>query len=338
LTANRDLLAIGTSAGGFEALRVLAREFPPDLPAAILVVIHLSDEYPSTLDAILSQSGPLPASFAKDGEKLRPGRIYIGPRQQHLLVDGDTLRLGSGPRENHARPAVDPFFRSAALCCGPRVVGVVLTGMLHDGASGLHSLKECGGITVVQDPEDAAFPSMPRSAIDQARPDHVVALAAMPALLDKLVRQPAGEPRPIPDRLRFEVDVAMNGHPTMQDMDRIGRRSTVACPDCHGVMWEIDEGEMTRYRCHVGHAYSAELIDLMIGETFSKALASALRAIEERIAVVKKLEMQARDHGREKVARSWGERLREYEEDADIIRESIRRTDEIAARATQAGK
>jgi two-component system chemotaxis response regulator CheB len=304
----------------------------------VLVVIHLSDEYPSTLDAILSQCGPLSASFASDGERLRPGHIYIGPRRRHLLVDGDTLRLGSGPRENHARPAIDPLFRSTAVCCGPRAVGVVLTGMLHDGASGLHSLKECGGITVVQDPEDAAFPSMPRSAIEQARPDHVVALAAMPALLDALVRQPAGEPRPVPDRLRFEVDVAMNGHPTMQDMDRIGRRSTITCPDCHGVMWEIDEGEMIRYRCHVGHAYSAELINEMIGETFTKAMGSALRALEERIAVVKKLERQARERGRERVARSWAERLREHEEEAEIIRESIRRTDDIAARATQAGK
>src|SRR4051812_15421626 len=154
---NRDILAIGTSAGGFEALRFLAREFSPDFPASVLVTIHLSNQFRSELDAILTQAGPLPAGFAVDGEKLQRSRIYIAPTERHLIVESEHLRLGSGPRENNARPALDPLFRSAALCCGERCVGAVLTGTLGDGAAGLQALKQAGGVTVVQDPSDAAF-------------------------------------------------------------------------------------------------------------------------------------------------------------------------------------
>ena len=194
---HRDILAIGTSAGGFEALRFLAGEFPPDLPASVLVVIHLSSQFRSTLDAILTQGGPLPASFAQDGEKFERGRIYIAPPERHLLVDSERLRLGWGPRENHAKPALDPLFRSCALCCAPRAIGAVLTGALGDGAAGLLALKQCGGITVVQDPSDAAFPEMPTTALTRLKPDHVVGLSGMPALFDALVRRPAGQPTPV---------------------------------------------------------------------------------------------------------------------------------------------
>lgn len=256
--ANREILAIGTSAGGFEALRFLAREFPRDFPAAILVVIHLSSQFRSELDSILTRAGPLPARFAVGGDKLEKSHIYIAPPECHLLLDGDELRLGKGPRENHARPAIDPLFRSVALCCAVRAIGVVLTGMLGDGASGLLALKQSGGITVVQDPADAAYAEMPASALRQSGADHVVALADMPALFERLVRQPAGKPIPLPAQVKYEVEIASGARGTMSDMDRIGRRSVLACPDCHGIMWEIDESELVRYRCHVGHAYTAE--------------------------------------------------------------------------------
>ena len=197
---HRDILAIGTSAGGFEALRLLARELPADFPAAILVVIHLSAEFTSGLDKILAQDGPLPVSFAHDGEPVRRGHVFLAPPRCHLLLDGEHLWLGRGPRENNARPAIDPLFRSVALCCGPRAVGVVLTGTLGDGASGLHALHRCGGIAVVQDPTDAAFPEMPANALRMLTPDHIAGLREMPALLATLAREPAGPPRPVPPR------------------------------------------------------------------------------------------------------------------------------------------
>jgi two-component system chemotaxis response regulator CheB len=335
---NRDILAIGTSAGGFEALRFLTRGFQPDLPAAVLIVIHLPGHYRSDLDRILSQTGPLPASFAEDGQRLEHGKIYIGRPARHLIVENDTLRLGSGPRENSSRPAIDPLFRSIALCCGPRSVGVILTGMLGDGSSGLWALKRCGGITVVQEPSDAAFPDMPTSAIERATPDHVVTLAAMPALLDGLVRHPAGQAvTSIPESLRYEVEVAAGGNTSMDAMDRIGRRSVLACPDCHGVMWEIDEGELVRYRCHVGHAYSADRMSVEVDHNLRLALASALRALEERAALVEKLRSQASAGGHSDLAASWERKAEEFEAEANVIRASIKRADNIAAKSVRDG-
>jgi two-component system chemotaxis response regulator CheB len=334
--ANRDVLAIGTSAGGFDALRFLASEFARDFPASVLVTIHLSSQFRSALDAILTQAGPLPASFAVDGEKFERSRIYIAPAERHLIVENEQLRLGSGPRENNARPSLDPLFRSAALCCGPRTVGAVLTGTLGDGAAGLSALKQSGGVTVVQDPSDAAFAEMPTTALIRSRPDHVVSLASMPALFDKLVRQPVGPAQPVASNLQYEVNVASGGRGSMSEMDQIGRRSVLACPDCHGVMWEIDEGELIRYRCHVGHAYSAEIMSLALDENLKRAFGTALRALDERIALARKLEAQSNTSGRSRIAESWAAKAREFEAEAEVIRDSIRRTDEIAARFTAA--
>jgi two-component system chemotaxis response regulator CheB len=334
--ANRDILAIGTSAGGFEALRFLACEFSQDFPASVLVTIHLSNQFRSELDAILTQAGPLPASFAVDGEKLERSHIYIAPTERHLIVESGHLRLGSGPRENNARPALDPLFRSAALCCGPRTVGAVLTGTLGDGAAGLSALKQSGGITVVQDPSDAAFAEMPTTALLRSHPDYVVSLAGMPALFEKLVRDPAGEPLVVSSNLQYEVNVASGRQGSMHEMDRIGQRSVLACPDCHGIMWEIHEGELVRYRCHVGHAYSAEIMSVALDENLKRAFGSALRALDERIALARKLEAQASESGRTRIAESWASKALEFEAEADIIRDSIRRTDEIAARFVDA--
>jgi len=223
---NRDILAIGTSAGGVEALTSLASGFQANLPASVLVTIHLPSRFTSSLDDILSQAGPLSAAFATNGEVFRKARIYIAPPGRHLLVDGDRLSLGIGPRENNARPAIDPMLRSAAVCCGYRTVGVVLTGALSDGASGLSALTLCGGITVVQDPNDAAFPEMPRTALKRASPDHVAHLDQMPALLDRLVHQPAGEPVAASAAARKAVEIARSGGAIM-DRGLSGRRSVL---------------------------------------------------------------------------------------------------------------
>lgn len=327
--ANRNVLAIGTSAGGVEALLFLAKRLPADLPAAVLVTIHLSSHGRSSLPDLLSNAGPLPAGFAAEGDAIRQGRIYVAPPGRHLLIDGEVIALGSGPRENNVRPAIDPMLRSAAACCGHRSVGVVLTGTLDDGASGLWALNQAGGTTVVQDPQDAAFPEMPVTALNQAKPQHVAKLADMPALLDRLVRQPAGQPGAVPESLRLEVEIARNGHSSMQDMDRIGRRSVLACPDCHGVMWEIGEGDLMRFRCHVGHAYTEETMGWALDENLRRALGSALRALEERVQLADKLQRQAVLRGHRMVAAHWTERKQEFEAEADVVRKAVQRADEI---------
>lgn len=331
--ANRDVLAIGTSAGGVEALVFLARNFPRAFPAAVLVTIHLPGHSRSVLDEILSEAGPLPAAFAETGDTVRQGRIYIAPPNRHLLLEGDRIALGEGPRENNSRPAIDPMLRSAAVCCASRTVGVVLTGTLGDGASGLWAVRQGGGIAVVQDPTDAAFAEMPLTALNKAAPDHVVGLAEMPSLLDKLVRLPAGETKPLPRNVEYEVEIAKTGRSAMKDIDSIGRRSVLACPDCGGVMWEIYEGEVSHYRCHVGHTYTSEVMSVALDENLRRALASALRALEERVALASKLYSDATRRGHKLLASNWAEKKREYENEMDVIRTSIRNVDRLAADA-----
>lgn len=337
---NRDILAIGTSAGGVEALRFLVKGLPRDLPAAVLVTIHISNRA-TLLDKILTQAGALAASFAAEGEALRQGHVYIAPPERHLIVDNDRLWLGTGPRENSARPAIDPMLRSVAICCGPRAIGVILTGALGDGASGLWALKQAGGITLVQDPSDAVYPEMPMTALNLAKPDHVVRLADLPARLKGLVREPAGKPLALPEGTKREVEIAWNGGSTIapmdkiHELDRIGRRSVLACPDCGGVMWEIREDDLLRYRCHAGHAYTAEVMGLALEDGLRRALASALRALEERIALARSLQEQAASRQRRLLAEIWAERAKEYEQEAAIIRNSMQRIDELAADAAK---
>jgi two-component system chemotaxis response regulator CheB len=329
--ANRDILAVGTSAGGVGALTFLAKQFHPQFPASVLVTIHLPSHVRSALDKVLSRVGPLPAQFATDGDVLEKGRIYIAPPDRHLIVDGNRLGLGEGARENNARPAIDPMLRSAAVCCGPRTVGVVLTGALGDGASGLWAVQQAGGISVVQDPKDAEFPEMPLTALNRVQPDYVVQLADMPALLTGLVQQQTGKAKPVPPSLKYEVAIARGGHGSMDEMDGLGRRSVLACPDCGGVLWEVDEGQLSRFRCHVGHAYTAEMMSLALEENLRRALASAERALEERVALARNLNKRSLDAGHPLAAETWAERVREFEREMEIMRTSIRRMDRLAA-------
>ena len=331
--ANRDILAIGTSAGGVQALIFVAKNLPRDLPASVLVTIHLPSRASSVLDDLLTRAGPLPATFAQHGELLRKSRIYIAPPDRHLIVDGDRLSLGEGPRENNTRPAIDPMLRSAAVCCGFRTIAVVLTGSLGDGASGLWAIHRAGGMTVVQDPKDAAFAEMPLTALNRAKPDHVAPLAKIPALLAALVQQPAGDAKPLPRSIGYEVEVARTGRSSMNQMDSFGRRSVLACPDCGGVMWEIEEGEPSRFRCHVGHTYTAELMSLALDESLRRALASAVRALDERTALARKLQHQAMAGDHHILADNWVRKAEEFEREAEIIRDSTRRMDRLAAQA-----
>lgn len=332
---NRDIVAIGTSAGGVEALLYLAKRLRNSFPASILITIHLPIHFRSSLDEILTRSGPLPATFANEGEVLKKGHIYVAPPGRHLLVDGERLWLGVGPRENSARPAIDAMLRSVAVCCGNRAIGVVLTGTLGDGASGLWALSRMGGLTVVQDPSDAAFPEMPQTALKHLNPDHLVQLADMPALLESLVHQPVGDPVPVPENLRYEVEVARNGRVNMNGMDRIGQRSVLTCPDCGGVMWELKEGALSRYRCHLGHAYGEEVMMVGIDDNLKYALSTALRALNERAAIIRKLRDQAHEDGRAELAGSWSLKAQEFQREADVIRKAISRLDRTAAQPAE---
>lgn len=228
--------------------------------------------------------------------------------------------LRRGPQENRTRPAIDPLFRSAAVAFGPRVVGVVLSGLLEDGTAGLVAIKACGGVSVVQDPEDAAWPGMPLSALRGDSPDHCVPLAEMPALLDRLARSPAGPARPVPPRIAAELhiaeqEIAMVGEQT----GTVGRPSHLSCPQCGGVLNEIEEGKAARFRCQIGHAYGPESLAAAQSDALEEALAAAVRTHHERQILFRRMEDAARAQGMPHAMRRWAQAAEEAERAAALI-------------------
>jgi two-component system chemotaxis response regulator CheB len=318
---DHDIVVVGASAGGVEALADLTASLPPDLPAAVFVVLHMPSTGTSALPDILSRYGPLPATHVKDGEPIEHRRVYVAPPDHHLLLRSGHAHLARGPRENGHRPAVDPLFRSAAREYGSRVVGVVLSGALDDGTAGLVAIKGQDGLAVVQEPGDAIYPGMPSSALEHVRVDHVLPAAAMGALLARLATEPAGEASQsaAPADMDVEVDVegfsleAMEGeHP--------GKPSGFSCPDCNGVLWEIQDGELQRFRCRVGHAWSPESLLTQQSEGLEAALWIALRSLEERAALARKLAAPARRRGHTITASRFEEQAAEAQQAARLVR------------------
>ena len=320
----RNLIVIGGSAGAVEALTLLVATFPQDLDAAVCVVVHRPAYVRSSLAEILSRAGPLPAVSAAQGMHLQPGRIHVAATDHHLLVErrGDprrraateipslgTLRVTRGPKENRARPAIDPLFRSAALSFGPRAIGVLLSGALDDGTAGLWAIRDRGGLAVVQDPADAAMASMPASALTEVGADHVARATELGALLGRLTRLPidaaavaewaaSGD-----DELRREVAMAAIDDDTHERPERYGVPSRFACPDCSGSLWDTSNGRgPIRLRCSVGHAYSpAGLADAQ-NEQIEHGLWAAVRALEDKAAFARLRAARASDRGLTAVA------------------------------------
>jgi two-component system chemotaxis response regulator CheB len=323
-----DIIVVGASAGGVEALSELVRGLPGDLPAAVFIVLHVPAQSPSILPQILARAGKLPATHALDGEEIAPGRVYIAPPDNHLLVERGHVRVVRGPKENRCRPAVDPMFRSAALAYGPRVVGVILTGALDDGTVGLRDLKKRGGTTIVQDPREALYPGMPQSALDNVKVDYCLPLAEIAPLLAHLASEPAADEGayPVPDDLKTEAGIAeqqMGAPELIESVEKIGRRSIFTCPECSGTMWELTDGDLLRFRCHVGHAFSAESLMAEQAETLEDALWSAVRALEEKVALARRLAQRARDRSYHKAALTYDERARVAEKQAEIVRQML---------------
>jgi two-component system, chemotaxis family, protein-glutamate methylesterase/glutaminase len=324
------MVVVGASAGGIEALSRLASGIPEDFPAPICVVLHTSAESPGVLHGILGRAGPLPARAVRSGERPQPGHIYVAPPDSHLVLEPNRLRLTKGPRENRFRPAIDPLFRSAAQVYGPAAVGVLLTGNLDDGTAGLWAIKQLGGVAIVQDPADAPYPSMPQSAIRHVDVDHVVPLAQIPPLLERVVATPLHEGgAAVPDRINIEVNIAKAEDPVNAGIEQLGGPSPYACPDCHGVLLRLDGGGNVRFRCHTGHAYSAESLLAAINERVEDALWNAVRAIDEGARFIRHVSehLQPIDSGRaERFASEALEARRQSEAVRQIVtaREALR--------------
>ncbi len=322
---NRNLIVIGGSAGSFEVLRTMVRALPADLPASVLIVVHRGLQGPSLLATILDAEGALPATTAEEGQPLELGHIYVAPPDRHLLVAHNHLHVRRGPRENRARPAVDPLFRSAAVCCSTRVIGVVLSGMLNDGSSGLLAIKRCGGLAVVQDPRDAFHPDMPRSAARHVEVDHVVKAEGLGPLLNALARTRRPAPIEAPEKIRLEAMIAAQELAVMPDQKLFGSLSPLSCPECSGVMQEIQDNDLVRYRCHTGHAFTLEALRTAQNDIWERTLYAALRAQQEQAMLARRVARHARARDEGRSAEEFERRALDYEEGAEVIRQLLSR-------------
>jgi two-component system, chemotaxis family, protein-glutamate methylesterase/glutaminase len=303
-----NIIVIGGSAGGIEALRTIVRGLKPDLQAAVFVVIHVPASFPSALPQVLSAAGPLPASHAKDGIAFQPSRIYVAPPDRHLHLEDGRMRVVRGPRENRHRPAIDVLFRTAGRAYKKRVLGVLLSGLLDDGSAGLSVIKATGGMSIVQDPGDAAFSDMPRNAINGTKPNFILPASQIAQKILTLVTEPWKE--------ATSTGVVMNseGIPhtkkgTPMDDERIdGKPSVFSCPDCTGTLWELKQGELLHFRCRVGHSYSKETMRVAYDDSVEAAMWAAVRALEESAEFESRLadaaDSESVAEGFEQVARS----------------------------------
>ena len=289
------VVVVGASTGGVNALMRLTGALPPRFDAAVLVVQHVG-ALPSLLPELLTRNGHLPAAHATQGARPQPGRIYVAPPDRHMLLERNAIRLTRGPKENHARPAIDPLFRSAGAYWRERAIGVVLTGSLDDGAAGLAAIKACGGRALVQDPSTAQDRSMPDSALASARVDFCGDVEAMAEELVRLVGSAPPEPLQVPEQVAREVSINL-GEDLMQNINEIGNPSGLTCPDCGGGLWEIKDSPVLRYRCHTGHAFSGRSLAHTQVESTESALRGSVRALREREILLRRLAYVARAQG-----------------------------------------
>jgi two-component system chemotaxis response regulator CheB len=328
--AHRDIVVIGTSAGGLQALQQILSALPRDVEAALLVVLHTANRSgESMLPQILERKSNMPVSHPRDGDPILRGRIYIAPPGFHMIVEDGFVRVLQGPRENLHRPAIDPLFRSAAAAYGRRVIGVILTGMLDDGTAGLMVVNARGGEAIVQDPQSASFPSMPKSALNQVPNAHVLPLDQVAAFLLHLIgQQLPSEPETAhqssigPEK---ETRIAALNMDEVSSEDRLGQPSPFACPDCDGVLWEIEQSGFLRFRCRVGHAFTAQHLGLEQRQAVETALWEALRALEESASLYRRMAGRANDSRHEVPARLYQERAADTESNSKILRDFLLR-------------
>jgi len=323
--SNRDIIVIGGSSGAINPLKDILGRLPTDLPAAVFVVLHIPARGIGILSSVAAAAGLLKVRPAEDGLAIERGHVYLGVPDHHLIIADGHIRLGRGPRENMTRPAIDPLFRSAAMSYGPRVIGVVLSGLLNDGASGLNAIKRCGGLALVQDPAEAIADEMPRRALEAATVDLCVPSARIGDVLSDLAREAAGPPLPIPPEIRLEVAIAAGERADSPILKKIGKPAALTCPGCGGVLSEIKGAHPLRFRCQVGHAYTAEVLAKEQEGKVDEALRVALRIIEERAELVSRMAEEGRQSGRRAVAEMYEERAAEYRGYADALRKAALR-------------
>lgn len=323
----RDIVVIGASAGGVIALVDLVKNLPADFEGYIFIVQHLSPFTPSVLPQIITRNGRLKAIHPKDGEHLKKNSIYIAPPDHHLLIERDRVLVKKGPKENRFRPSIDALFRSAAYNYGSRVIGVVLSGMLDDGTSGLWSIKRQDGICIVQDPDDAEFPSMPQNVIEFVAVDYSVPVAEMGALLNRLVKEPAPEETVLPqeekERLQLEINIASQDNAYDMGVFKKAPLTPFTCPECNGALVEFTEGKIVRYRCHTGHAFTESALLAGVLKDAEENLWRTVRGLEEAMMILERAARQFAQGGKEETATLFYQKARKIHDQSEKIRKHI---------------
>jgi two-component system chemotaxis response regulator CheB len=318
---HRDIIVMGASAGGVEALSEVVSGLPRDLNAAVFICLHLPPTAVSVLPTVLQRHTALDVASAADGEPIKPGRIYVAPPDHHLLLRRGTVRLSRGPKENGHRPAVDTLFRSAASAYGRRVIGVVLSGTLDDGARGLHVIRLRGGAAVVQDPDDAVFPGMPASALE-AVPNAIRATTGdMGALLGRLSESPIQVEGREPMADEQGADEVETSDGWLRE--REATPSVFTCPECHGTLFLTEGGGVESFRCRVGHGFSAESLLADQSGSLEAALWTALRALEERNDLMRRMTERARQQGQLNAAERFEERVVDGDRNIGLIKQVL---------------
>ena len=323
--SKHDIIVIGASAGGVEALKQLVAQLPDNFLGTLFIVLHISPEYRSLLPQILARLCPLPVVHATDSEAHQPGRIYIAPPDRHLVVEQGHMRVTRGPKENRFRPSVDVLFRSAARAYGKRVIGVILTGALDDGAAGMFAVQERGGIAVVQDPEDALYPSMPYSAMKAVAVDHCVPISELGSLLVSLTNEAIQDLGvfPVSDFMEIEVGIAREDNAFKNGVMKLGEPSPYTCPECHGVLLRLKQGKLIRFRCHTGHAYSANSLLVEVTKSIDDALWNTLRGIEESEMLMSHIAQHLREANDVDTAELFLQKADDAQRRAELVRQAV---------------
>lgn len=324
---HRDIVVIGASTGGVAALMELVKALPADFPAPIFVVMHMPADSPSLLPQLLSSVSALKARHPQDGEVVEAGVIYVARPDHHLLLEGNRVLVTRGPKENRFRPSIDALFRSAAYTYGPRVIGVVLTGYLDDGTSGLWSVQRMGGVAVVQEPSDAEQPSMPTNALEFVAADYVLPLAQLGALLGRLTQERAPAKTRLPaaelDLLTVEFTIAKQGGGFELGIIDKGKLTPFTCPDCHGALTQLIEGKLIRFRCHTGHAYTLSALLSEVTESVESMLYQSMRGLEETKMLLHNIGMHFVENGQDKVANLFFSKADQTGQQARVVHQSI---------------
>ncbi len=319
-----DIIVIGASAGGLETLARLLSQLPANFPATLFIVNHIAPTLNATvlIDAI-SKKCKLPCKFPYHGEKVLPGYVYLAPPDFHMLVSNEQILVTHGPHENRSRPAIDPLFRSAAVSYGSRVIGIILSGLLDDGTAGLSAVRRCGGLSIIQLPQDASHPDMPMNALSRVGGDYCVSVAEMGELLQQLVNVPVNGAMTPPADLVKEAKISERFHTHIDVVQQLGNRSPYSCPDCGGSLFEMTHDQLGRFRCHAGHSYSAEILFRHQAEKLEETLWVALRMLEERRYMLQQLANREEKQGRTKLSSRHSERSQEIDIHIERLRDIL---------------